>query len=93
MLSPKKNLENFLINYLLFSGKNNEIITLYYNKSFSMVTSVLSPTDVDNFLQNYLDQFDDNLVFISKSGKKKNIIHFIKVIDYCLVTENGEAVK
>lgn len=89
MENKKEKLKLYLYNFLLYADKNTDILTLYYNKSFTVVASVLNYTDVNNFLENYLDQFDDNLQLVFISGKKKNVFSFIKIIDYNMVTENG----
>lgn len=92
-MTEKDKLKMFLCNFLLFSYDNDYSIVLYYNKSFSVSTAILNHSDVNNFIQNYLDEFDDNLVIVYKSGKKNNVYDFLKVVDYNMLTENGLVVK
>jgi hypothetical protein len=93
MDTKKQKLQNYIINFLLFANKDTDNIVLYYNKSFLVVCSSLNYGEADNFLQNYLCQFDDNLILITKTGYKKNVYKFIKVIDYNMITSNGMVVN
>lgn len=93
MYSKKEKLKNFLCNFVLFADKNTDNVTLYYNKSFKTTSAILNHTDVNNFIQNYLDDFDDNLKIIYISGKNNNVYDFLYIVDYFMVTENGSVLK